>query len=159
MHVYIFKCSNDTYKIGKADDIARRKVEVEKHYGITAETYAWKAIEDTYKFETMLHRKFQHYLAPIAGTKEFFNVTKQQIDSLVQEHCFTLSSKAIKSEIGVLPAPVIVNQNNRCPHDIERIQELEDKIKQLQDDGGLIIVFNDCVHAYPFFGGVLCEGI
>ena len=134
MNVYIFKCSNGTYKIGKANDIAIRKVEVEKQYNITAETIAWKTIEDTLKFENMLHRKFQHYKANIGNTKEFFNVSKQQIDSLIQEHCFTLSSKAIKSELGIVP--VIVNQNTRCPHDIERIQELEDKVKQLHDDVG-----------------------
>lgn len=132
MNVYIFKCSNGTYKIGKANDIAIRKVEIEKQYNITAETIAWKTIEDTLKFENMLHRKFQHYKANIGNTKEFFNVSKQQIDSLIQEHCFTLSSKAIKSELGIVP--VIVNQNTRSPQDIERIAELEKEIEDIKEE-------------------------
>ena len=35
MNIYILKCSNGTYKIGKANDIAIRKIEVEEQYGIT----------------------------------------------------------------------------------------------------------------------------
>ena len=37
MNVYIFKCSDGTYKIGKADDITRRKPQVEKQFNISAE--------------------------------------------------------------------------------------------------------------------------
>lgn len=127
MNVYIFKCSNNTYKIGKADDIARRRVEVEKKYKITAEVYAWKTVPDAFKFENMLHRKFQHYLAPIDGAREFFNVTKQQIDNVIQEHCFTLSLNATKANIVITPTAV-VSQNVRCPQDVKRIQELEDEL-------------------------------
>lgn len=127
MNVYIFKCSDGTYKIGKANDIAQRKPQVEKEFGIKAEIYAWKPIADTFKFETMLHRKFQHY----RSHHEFFDLTKDQVHDVIQEHCFTVSINTIKSEITVpetLPQKAIRN-----PNDIERIIELEKELAAMEE--------------------------
>ena len=68
MNVYIFKCSDGTYKIGKA------------------ETYAWKPVADTLEFEKMLHRKYSGFRAH----HEFFNLTIEQVDEIVQKYCLSL---------------------------------------------------------------------
>ena len=89
-NVYIFKCTDGTYKVGKADNPTLRKLQVDRFYEVESEIYAWKPVraDNAFKFETKMH----NILAKYRTRGEFFQIPQIVLDGLIQKHCFILSA-------------------------------------------------------------------